>query len=470
MSHPDASPLRAVTSFLLRGTAQLTADLLQRQPGRTAHDGPARAEPVATAASLPEHPVDVIVIGAGMVGTCIALTLAERGKRVALFEKGQVAGEASSRAFGWVTDLFEDPQSLGLTTRSKRLWAGLNERIGADTGFRRVPTLFLCATAEQVEAARQWISQAETAGAHPRLLSTHELKARLGDEAARWAGAMQLDGEGTIDARHATAPIARRAQALGVHIAAPCAVRTLALEGGQVVGVHTERGLCRAPQVVLAGGVWSTLLARQLGVAIPTAPMFLSNQALRLPAGAGPIESRFTPKIDWWLGEDGLCRIGHPMMTVPVTPTLLGMAPAYLPLIAAMGHEVKMKLRWGRGLNMLQRPAPWGPQDRSPFERCRVLSPEPDTAGLDEVLALFRDHHPDCTLATVADRWAGAVALTPDARPCIGAAPGVPGLYLAVGFGAGLTQGPAAAESLVQLMLGEPTTVDLQPFDPARFS
>lgn len=469
MSNTLPSPLRAVSSFLLRGAGQLAADLFDARPGRTAHDGPARAEPVATTATLPAQPVDVAVIGAGIVGTCIALTLAERGLRVALFDKGQVAGEASSRAFGWITDLFDDPTMLPLSTRSKRLWAGMNARIGADTGLRGNGALFLCATAEQAVAASEWSAQARAAGAATRMLDAHELREQLGAEAASWAGALQLDGEGSIDARHATAPIARRAQALGVHIAAPCAVRALAIEHGRLTGVHTELGLCRASQVVLAGGVWSTLLARQHGVALPTAPMFLSNQALRLPPGAGPQHSRFTPQVDWWLGDDGLCRIGHPMMTVPITPALLRQAPAYFPLIAASGDEVKMKLRFGHGLGGLQTPGAWGPHERSPFERCRVLSPEPDTAGLDDVLRLFIERHPDCTLATVADRWAGAVALTPDGRPCIGQAPGLPGLYLATGFTAGLTQAPAVAESLVQLMRGEPTTVGLQAFDPMRF-
>jgi glycine/D-amino acid oxidase-like deaminating enzyme len=467
-SHPP-SHLHALASFLARGCGQLAADLFDRTPGRRAHDGPARAEAVATRLDLPEGPVDVAIVGAGIVGTCIALTLAERGLRVALFDKGQVAGEASSRAFGWVTDLFEDAAKLPLSTRSKRLWAGMNERLGADTGFRPRDTLFLCRSTAELEAATAWSAVARQAGAQPRILDRTALQARLGD-AGEWLGAMALDGEGSIDARHATAPIARRAQALGVHIAAPCAVRALATEGRRVTGVHTEHGLCRAAHVVVAGGVWSSLLASLHGLHLPTVPLFLSNQALRLRPHTGPRESLFTPDIDWWLGDDGLCRIGHPMMTVPVTAALLRRAPRYLALIAAIGQDVKMQLRWGAGRQWLAEGDRPDPQRPSPFERCRVLSPEPDRRGLDGVLARFVRQFPDCAGAAVVDRWAGAVALTPDALPCLGAAPGWQGLHLATGFTAGLTQAPAAAESLVQAMFGEPTAVDLRPFDPARFT
>jgi len=458
-----SSRTRTLASFLARGGAQLAADLFDRTPGRRAHDGPARAEAVATRLDLPAAPVDVAIVGAGIVGTCIALTLAERGLRVALFDKGQVAGEASSRAFGWITDLFEEPAKLPLAVRSKRLWAAMNERIGADTGFRPDDTMFLCRTPAELDAATAWSAQARQAGAATRVIDRTALQARLGGAAEGWRGAMLLDGEGSIDARHATAPIARRAQALGVHIAAPCAVRALITDGRRVTGVHTEHGPCHAGNVVLAGGVWSSRLATAHGLVLRTVPLFLSNQALRLRPHTGPQRSLFTPQVDWWLGDDGLCRIGHPMATVPVTGALLRQAPRYLGLIAAMGDDVKLKLRWGGGL-------PLRPDRVSPFERCRVLSPEPDRRGLDEVYARFVDQFPDCAGAAVVDRWAGAVALTPDGLPCLGAAPGLQGLHVATGFTAGLTQGPAAAESLVQAMLGEATTVDLRPFDPARFT
>ena len=43
---------------------------------------------------------DVVIIGAGIVGCCTAYYLAKRGVKVAIVEKGEVAGEQSSRAWG----------------------------------------------------------------------------------------------------------------------------------------------------------------------------------------------------------------------------------------------------------------------------------------------------------------------------------------------------------------------------------
>ena len=59
-----------------------------------------RVDPVRTTAELPAE-ADVVVIGGGIVGASTALFLAKRGVSVALCEKGTIAGEQSSRNWGW---------------------------------------------------------------------------------------------------------------------------------------------------------------------------------------------------------------------------------------------------------------------------------------------------------------------------------------------------------------------------------
>ena len=46
--------------------------------------------------------VEVAIIGGGIIGTSIALELADRGVSVALCEKGGIGHEQSSRNWGWV--------------------------------------------------------------------------------------------------------------------------------------------------------------------------------------------------------------------------------------------------------------------------------------------------------------------------------------------------------------------------------
>src|SRR5882672_8767030 len=56
--------------------------------------------PVASTRGLPAR-ADVVIIGGGIVGASAALFLARKGVSVALCEKGEIAGEQSSRNWGW---------------------------------------------------------------------------------------------------------------------------------------------------------------------------------------------------------------------------------------------------------------------------------------------------------------------------------------------------------------------------------
>ena len=78
---------------------------------------------------------EVAIIGGGIIGVAAALTLAERGIPCALFEKGVIAGEQSSRNWGWCRQQGRDPRELPLIVESLRLWRDMNHRVGAETGF-----------------------------------------------------------------------------------------------------------------------------------------------------------------------------------------------------------------------------------------------------------------------------------------------------------------------------------------------
>lgn len=67
--------------------------------------------------TLPAH-VDVVVIGGGIIGVSTALSLVERGISVAVCEKGLIAGEQSSRNWGWVRQMGRDPAELPLSMES----------------------------------------------------------------------------------------------------------------------------------------------------------------------------------------------------------------------------------------------------------------------------------------------------------------------------------------------------------------
>src|SRR5580704_1123967 len=98
--------------------------------------------PAFLATDLPAR-ADVVVVGGGIVGVSAALHLAEKGIAVALCEKGRIAGEQSSRNWGWCRTMGRDPSEIPLAMESLRLWRDMNRRTNRDTGFRQSGIMYL---------------------------------------------------------------------------------------------------------------------------------------------------------------------------------------------------------------------------------------------------------------------------------------------------------------------------------------
>src|SRR5882724_7469686 len=132
-----------------------------------------RVDPVRSDEALPAR-TDVVIIGGGIIGTSTALFLAQKGVSVVLCEKGHIAGEQSSRNWGWCRKTRRDPREIPLIIESMRLWEDMNRTVEAETGFRQTGILFAVETDQEIAEYEAWLDHARPYQLDARLISGAE--------------------------------------------------------------------------------------------------------------------------------------------------------------------------------------------------------------------------------------------------------------------------------------------------------
>ncbi|HAT35598.1 MAG TPA: FAD-dependent oxidoreductase, partial [Rhodospirillaceae bacterium] len=198
--------------------------------------------PVRFTDPLPTE-VDVAVIGGGVAGTATAYFLAERGERVLLCEKGRIAGEQSSRNWGWIRQQGRDYAELPIMMESNRIWQGLAERTGEkDLTFTQQGCLYLAENEADMAKYESWYDLAKQHQLDTELLTTADLEKRFPGIAGQYVGAMVTPSDGRGEPFVAIPALARAAQRAGVVVIEECAVRTLDVTDGKLTGIFTEKG------------------------------------------------------------------------------------------------------------------------------------------------------------------------------------------------------------------------------------
>ena len=416
--------------------------------------------------------VDTVVIGGGVIGVFAALTLAEAGQRVALVEKGRIAGEQSSRNWGWCRQAGRDPREFDLARESLALWRTMNARVGGDTGFATCGTLYAARSEADVVRYRTWIAEAAQAGISAEIVNGPALAALLpGDTHPPMAG-LHCASDGRAEPQRAVPLMAEAARRLGVTILTDCAARGIDHAGGQVRAVVTERGPIACSAVIVAGGAWTRRIVSDLGVALPQLPIraTVARTQRFAPDVAGPAPN-------FWDGVMGVRRRADGGFTVanghrnthPLTPASFRHAIAYRHLLAMEWRHVRLAL--GTDFVRAWRGAAPVPFDQpSPYEAVRVLDPRPDLAFVETALATLRRRFPALAGARAVETWGGMIDAMPDTVPVISPLARIGGVVIATGFsGHGFGAGPAGGHLAADLVLGRRPIVDPAPFRLERY-
>jgi glycine/D-amino acid oxidase-like deaminating enzyme len=423
---------------------------------------------VRASADLPAS-VDVVVIGGGIIGTSTALFLQRKGLSVALCEKGRIAGEQSSRNWGWCRAMGRDVREVPLIQESLRIWQRMDQLVGHDVGYRTCGILYLCDSKAEMEKYGPWLEHARRHQIGSRLISEADVQALMPGFSRKVAGALHTPSDGRAEPARAAPAIARAFAAGGGTVLTGCAVRTVETAAGRLSGVITEKGPMAAGAVVLAGGAWSRLFCGNMGLHLPQLKV-LGSVLRTEPIEGGPEVSSAGSDFAFRKRADGGYSVAHgSLSTFDVTPDGFRLFAAFLPALRSEWRGLRPRVS-SRFLAEWREARRWAADAVSPFEKDRVLDPAPNHKLLDVAFSAFRRVHPAFADAREAERWGGLIDVTPDAVPVISEVAALPGFFVATGFsGHGFGIGPGAGRLMADLVAGDAPVVDPAPFRFSRF-
>ncbi|MFD8970191.1 FAD-dependent oxidoreductase [Streptomyces sp. NPDC059568] len=233
---------------------------------------------VTTSGSLPDEVYDIVVIGAGVVGSAIARELSGYPLRIALVEASDDVGDGTSKANTAILHTGFDAVPGSLESRLVREGQRRLAAYAAEAGIPVEPVgaLLVAWDEEQLAALPRLVEKAERNGYHEaRIIGADELYAREPHLGPGALGGLDVPGESIICPWTTTLAYATQAVRAGADLHLNCPVRRIVggsphegrspHEGGSPHELVTGRGLLRTHTLINAAGLRADEIDRMLG-------------------------------------------------------------------------------------------------------------------------------------------------------------------------------------------------------------
>jgi sarcosine oxidase, subunit beta len=369
---------------------------------------------------------DVVILGAGVMGTSIAFQLAKRNAgKIVIIDKDHVGRGGSGRSSALVRMHYSFPAEVQMALISLNMFQNWKELVGAPGDFRKTGFVRIAHPNEtarlklNVEMQRQLGAVVELVDRH----QLHELEPDWKVDDVELAAYEPDSGYG--DGAGVAGDFLAAARNLGATYLSRTEATELFVEGGRVKGVVTSSGTVSAPIVIVATGPWTSPLLAGVGYDLP-------------------IECEY-----------------HQVAILRNAPGMKGGGCACIDSVTATYFRSDAHDKFLVGDFYGKRPV-------DPDNFPQRASDE----SMEEIIERACRRVPNLEGAEVMRGVTGVYDMTPDSRPLLGEIPGVCGLHVCAGFsGMGFKISPAIGVVMSELVLdGKGKSVEISPFRPDRFA
>ena len=393
---------------------------------------PDLARPIERAA-LPHQEAAVLVIGAGVLGSCLAYYLARAGQDVLVVDRDDINLQASganagslhvqllSFDFGAKAEQGGGPAAatLPLGPPAVALWQQIARDCGVDLDLKITGGLMVADSEAGMRFLEAKVALERRHGIEAHVVGSDELRRMAPALSPAMLGAEWCPLEGKINPLAATYAVADHALARGARSVRGCNVERIERHSGAGAGftVHTSRGTIRAGRIVNASGAWSSTIGAMLGV--------------KVPVHGAPLQ----------------------MIVTEAAPPLVDH------LLAHADRHLSMKQAASGGLII-------GGGWSARFDPAMRMN-QAERASIEGNLWVAQHVLPALAGLNVLRCWAG-MNVNIDGAPIVGEVPGVPGFFNAVTSN-GYTLAPIAASLTTDLLVRGRTDIDITPYRIERF-
>jgi sarcosine oxidase subunit beta len=363
-----------------------------------------------------ETTFDVIIIGAGSVGTPASFCLAEAGLKTLVLDRFASVGQGSNKAaIGGIRATHSDPAKIQLGLESIEVFSTWAERYGDNIEWIAGGYSFVAYRERERKILQELLVIQKQYGLDIDWLDRDELLTVIPAlNPVGLLGGTYSPHDGSASPMRCALAFHRRAVVQGAVFRFNERVIDIAVQGGRVQGVKTDQGTYHADVVINAAGPWAREVARMAGLDVPVV-----SEA----------------------HEAGI--------TEPVAPFLRPMVVDIRPTHDSTNYYFYQHATGQVVFCITPSPPIYGTDRRE------------TSVFLPQVARRMVDLVPRLRHLKVRRTWRGLYPMTPDGFPIVGSAPELTGFVHAVGMcGQGYMLGPGLGRLLVRLVQGTLTEVD----------